>query len=685
MLKSNWNLLLAAAFGLAGATLSFGQEPTPLLTQPEDKLIAVLKSDAPQKEKADACRELAVIGTKSAVPALAALLGDNNLSHMARYGLETIPDPSVDAALRAALGKLKGRLLAGVIGSLGVRRDAQAVKPLAGFLSDADADVSHASALALGRIGTAAAVKALEGSLANAPAANQLSLCEGLLRCAEAFSAHGQAKSAAAIYDRLRHQPGMPHQVRAAALRGAILARGKDGWPLLRQALRESDYLLFAAALRTSQEMPGSEVTKLLADELSRASANQATFLAGRITPESAAAKLAERSPDRQIMLAEALGQRRNPAGLPVLLAVAQPGGKKGNDTAVRVAAIRALPEIGDASAAAGLADLAVDANREVAQAAQEGLAALPGPAVDTVVLAMLDSSDTDRRLAAIEVIGRRRMASAVPALLQAAGDPDAKVRPAALKRLGELAGPKDQPALLATLLKAQDAADLDAAEQALSAVCIRAGNPEASAAQLTSALATARPAQKGALLRVLSAVGGETARQAVRTAVTDANPEIHAAAIRALGDWRTADAGPELLALAQSVSNPADKSLCLRGALRLAADADQPAGERLALCRQAAGLAQQPDEKKLLLGALGGIKTAQSLALVAPYLDDASVKEEAGAAVVAIAGALLQAGDASLKPGLVDPLQKAAQLTGNADLARRAGDLLRQAQGSGR
>ncbi len=519
MLKSNWNLLLAAAFGFAGATLSLGQEPTPLLTQPEDKLIAVLKSDAPLKEKADACRELAVIGTKNAVPALAALLGDENLSHMARYGLETIPDPSVDVALRAALGKLKGRLLAGVIGSVGVRRDAQAVKPLAGFLNDADADVAHASALALGRIGTAAAVKTLEGALANAPAANQLSLCEGLLRCAEAFSAHGQAKPAAAIYDRLRKQPGMPHQVRAAALRGAILARGKDGWPLLRQALREPDYLLFAAALRTSQEMSGREVTMLLADELSHASANQATSLVGQITPESAAAKLAERSPDRQIMLAEALGQRRNPAGLPALLAVAQPGEKKGNDTAVRVAAIRALPEIGDASAAAGLADLTVDANREVAQAAQESLAALPGPAVDTVVLAMLDSSDTDRRLAAIEVIGRRRLASAIPALLQAAGDPDAKVRPAALKRLGELAGPKDQPALLATLLKAQDADDLDAAEQALSAVCVRAGDPEACAAQITGALATARPAQKGALLRVLSAAGGHPARQAVPTA----------------------------------------------------------------------------------------------------------------------------------------------------------------------
>ncbi len=61
---------------------------------------------------------------------LAALLGDEKLAHMARYGLEPIPDPAVDDALRDALGKLKGRPLVGVIGSIGVRRDTKAVEPL---------------------------------------------------------------------------------------------------------------------------------------------------------------------------------------------------------------------------------------------------------------------------------------------------------------------------------------------------------------------------------------------------------------------------------------------------------------------------------------------------------------------------------------------------------------------------
>ena len=112
----------------ACAAASFAKAAQPATKDQVSKLIAVLKSDAPQKEKADACRELARIGTKDAVAPLAALLADEKLSHMARYGLETIPDPSVDKALREAAGKLQGRLLVGVIGSIGVRRDTKAVK-----------------------------------------------------------------------------------------------------------------------------------------------------------------------------------------------------------------------------------------------------------------------------------------------------------------------------------------------------------------------------------------------------------------------------------------------------------------------------------------------------------------------------------------------------------------------------
>ena len=115
-------------------------------------------------------RELGHVGTSKAVPVLAALLGEDKLSHMARYGLEPIPDPAVDEVLRSALGKLEGRLLAGVVGSIGVRRDAKAVPALIGLLDTDHADVCTAAARSLARIATPEAVDAVSGKLAKAPA-----------------------------------------------------------------------------------------------------------------------------------------------------------------------------------------------------------------------------------------------------------------------------------------------------------------------------------------------------------------------------------------------------------------------------------------------------------------------------------------------------------------------------------
>jgi HEAT repeat protein len=184
----------------------------------EAKLIAVLKSDAPRKAKADACRELARVGTQEAVAPLAALLGNEELSHMARYGLEPIPDPSVDVALRDALGKVNGRLLAGVIGSIGVRRDPKAVPALVKHLGDPDAAVAAAAARSLGRIGTLEAATALEKALSTTPEAGRIAVCEGLFRCADVLRARGQQQEARAIYDQLQ-TASVPEYVKKGATR----------------------------------------------------------------------------------------------------------------------------------------------------------------------------------------------------------------------------------------------------------------------------------------------------------------------------------------------------------------------------------------------------------------------------------------------------------------------------------
>lgn len=653
MLKLKLNLLLIAASLLGAAAVSSGQTVVPATAEQEAKLIAVLKSDAPQKDKADACRLLALIGTKNAIPVLAELLGDEQLSHMARYALEPIPEPAVDEALRAALGVVEGRPLLGVIASLGVRRDFKAVEPLAELLARSDAAVGKAAARALGDIGTPTAAEALTRVLAKAPAAIRLDVMEGLFRCAERLLAQGQQASAAAIYDRLREVKDAPHQVRGGALRGAIFARQQAGVPLLQEYLRSRDYILFSAAVQVAQEIPGLEITQTLAGEL------------GKLPT------------DHAILVTQTLGLRGDAAAVPALAAAAKQG-----DPAVRQAAIKALPMIGHASAAPALVELAGDADRDVAKTALDSLAAIPGKEVDTAILAMLQHRDQSKRLAGIELIERRGMTTALPALFKATGDSDAEVRAAAFRRVGTLGSPAEAARLIESVLRLNNAQDLDAAEQALSALCAKAENPGACAAQLTPALSQAQAAQKPAFLRVLSTVGGPQALAAVRAAVADGNGDIRSAAIRALGAWKTADAAPDLLQLAKTSTDATVKTLCLRSYLRLIGNQDIPANQRLDMCRQAAGLIQSDQEKKQLLSALGGIASPQAFELITPYLDNAATKEEASAAIVGIADKLLNRKDADkLAARLIAPLEKAAQATANADTANRAKAMAQQAR----
>ncbi len=653
MLKSSLNLALAALLITASSALA--QQPTPLLTKSEPELIAVLKApDSTRKQKADACLELSVLGTKSAVPILVALLPDPEMNHMARYALETIPDPSVDEALRAQLTQLKGRPLVGVIASVGVRKDAAATSALAGLLTHSDPDVAKMAARSLGRIGTEQAVSALMEAVGQTDPGNLVAFCEGIGRGVDALLAAGKREMVQEIcrnYD----NDSLPHHVRSAALRGAILAAGSDAPKLIATGLANDEYTVFATAVRAAQGLASPEVTPVLVAAVKAAPA------------------------ERQVVLLQTLGLRADASALPAINELTKSPAKP-----VRLAAVRALPMIGNAASVPDLAALAADPDREIAQAAQDGLASIPGPQAETAITSLLSSDDAAQRALGLELIGKRRMTQALPAVAKATTDADAGVRVAAIRRLGELGGTSEIATLVGVLASAKTSPEVAAAEQALSTLAVREGNPGGTVSQVRSRLAGLEAAKSAAMLRVLGAIGGPEALEVVRAALGSQDAAIRADAIRVLSDWRTADAAPDLLGLAKSSSNPTDKMLALRGYTGFASNPDLPAEQRLAICREAAAIVQKPEEKKLLLGALGSIKNLAAVEMITPHLQPADTKEEAVAAIVAVADELLKRNDAAAATTaaqLVAPLQAAANATGNAELAKRVKTLTERAQ----
>ncbi len=191
----------------------------------EEQLAAVLASDAPRAAKDYVCRKLMRIGTAACVPALAALVADKELSHMARYALERIPAGEAATALRDAMGKVGGELKIGVIASLGARGDRESIVLLAKELGASDPAVSRAAALALGAIPGGVSAAALEKFKVQ-DGEPTVAATDAKLACAEGLLATGKKSEALAVYKGLAGE-GQPKHVRLAATRGMLACAGK--------------------------------------------------------------------------------------------------------------------------------------------------------------------------------------------------------------------------------------------------------------------------------------------------------------------------------------------------------------------------------------------------------------------------------------------------------------------------
>src|SRR5688500_15935498 len=118
MLKKTKVRLFAAAIAIAaslsGVSYTSAQQNS---FERQQQMLSVLKSGQPA-EKAIVCKQLAVYGDETAVPELAKLLPDKELSSWARIALEAIPGPASTDALRLAIDQVEGPQLIGVINSV---------------------------------------------------------------------------------------------------------------------------------------------------------------------------------------------------------------------------------------------------------------------------------------------------------------------------------------------------------------------------------------------------------------------------------------------------------------------------------------------------------------------------------------------------------------------------------------
>lgn len=585
------------------ATAFDGPDASP---EKEKELLAILRSEAPAQEKAIACKNLAIYGSAAAVPDLAKLLPNPQMSSWARIALEAIPGEASSEALRNAAGSLEGRLLVGMINSIGIRQDAKAVDLLTAKLQDADVEVGSAAAVALGHIGNAEATRSLRRALVESSAIKS-AVAEGCVLCAERLHKKGESVAAAEIYDEVRNAD-VPGQRILEATRGAILARSQKGIPLLLELFQSSDKAMFQLALSTVREYPGNTVDSFLPDAVSSA------------------------QPDRAALIIQAMADRPKFVKLAAVLKAAEQGPKQ-----VRMSAIDALQRVGDDTCLASLLKIAVNSDEEIASAAQETLAVLPGRHVDGEIGVLLPSATGEQYRILLQLIAQRRI-DVVEEVEKALDHRDETIRSAALIALGQTVSLKKLGVLISQVVRPLHPEDAAVAQQALKAASVRMADREACAAQLASAVDGAPAAAKTTLLEIISDVGGTTALETLATAAKSKDEQLQDTSSRLLGKWNSLAAAPVLLDLAKAGPAERYRVRALRGYIGLARKFAMPDEQRAKMCRNALQATARSTEHKLVMDVLKLHPSAAGLKLATDAMKVPTLKAEATRTAIVIA-----------------------------------------------
>jgi HEAT repeat protein len=193
----------------------------------EQRLIAQWNVPISIEASSFICQKLRIVGSANAVPVLANLLTHPVLGDIARGTLEVLPCTESGDALRGALEKLGGVSKAGVVNSLGRRRDASDVTLFESLSQHQDLSIAAAAVTAIGRLGTPVAGKVLLSLLDTPRGELRLPLADASLDCASALIRTGHKIEAAALCTSLAG-PGWPEFITRAARHTLEQSAGKS-------------------------------------------------------------------------------------------------------------------------------------------------------------------------------------------------------------------------------------------------------------------------------------------------------------------------------------------------------------------------------------------------------------------------------------------------------------------------
>jgi HEAT repeat protein len=485
-----------------------------------EALLALAKDTAaPEVARLAALRPLESIGGGEAVRTLAELLGDPSpaIREAAREALEMNPAPEASAPLREALVNSDETVWTmGLAQSLLRRRDPKSLGHFRDLLGHQDKGVVRLAAQALGTLGGAEAVTALQ---------------ESLPRLA------GRERAVA----------------ESALIRAGAPPKVVEGlWPEAANAAVRCE--IFSTLLTINEQA----ATRLVADVLAKTE----TPGAGQILREAvrggwpaiadAVIKAEPQLPlDARLAVLGALADRhdtRPAATLAALLETADPR--------YRTALIALLGNSGTEAQIPLLLELANDRSPEIASAAGVALARMELEAVDQELPARMQAGTEEDRLAAIRLAAYRNPAGTEELLGRLlVDDPSASVRETALASLGVVGGIDTANLFLARIAAAPEAEAARPFQAEFRRMVPRLLSTPVIWREgfLPTYEAARTPELRVALLKMMPALRGPEAGKFLVRVVQDADSPERTEALQQLTGWTHVQAGPFMLEVAKA------------------------------------------------------------------------------------------------------------------------------------
>jgi HEAT repeat protein len=571
-------------------------------------LIASLELAKNKEVKAFLIRQLQLAGKKEAVKPLKKYLKDKRLCEPATQALLAIRTKDAEKALLRSLGTVSAPNRITIIKALGELRSQKAAKKIIKYSTTRDKNLRDVALYALANIGHPNSEKVLDKIGVTAPSYERARAPSLYLLYAQRLAESGRKAQSVRVCRKMIKNYTAPQEshIQCAALSTLAAALGENAFGDLLAAMDNPNKELRWRALELAGAIKGEEATTKWIE------------------------KIAGATPEVQTEIITMLGRRGDKTALPAILQKL-----KSEEKSVRLAAIPAAAWIGGSDVLPELMDVLGAGGAEEISAVKQVLLGLQSSLVVSEAVERLEEMPPPGRVALIEILSERRAREFVDAVFAQTKNDERDVRRAALKAIRHLASEHDLPRLIGLLLETENDDEIPLIQNAAVASSNLIPNPDKRADLFLETLDKTPVSKQIHLLKPLSRIGGEQALQRVIQETKNEDENIQNVAIQTLSEWPDMSAAEELFNISRNTENQKHFHFSIQGIVRLVDETELTPEKKFNMLKEALEISENVDIKSLVISGLAKVKTLESLKLVAGYLDNPYLKDEA-----AIAGA---------------------------------------------